>query len=186
MPVDLKEWAVAEAPKDAKPSVTLASDAAKCRRYLEIIKELKDLDAEKKILDKDLQPSAHSALVEQSRTGGKVLSSVAVNGILTYVATKSYTAPVSEATMAKVREAVGEKADGFFTEHYSLELTAEHLGDEEIVTVLKAKGLRPKVRYVPNDSFAAARIMDEDVAQVAATLRIVPKQYLMAKRGKKS
>lgn len=182
-PVDLAAWAQpapAKGKKSETPEVSLP-ETEKARRLADVKKLKKDLEAEEAMLSADLTAQAHAKLCELSRAQGKALSSVHVNGILTYVHQCRYSNLTDPAKVEALKAKFNGRFGEFFAPVYTLEVPLEKL-DAELVAALQARGIRPTVTLKPTQALHVARVLDPNIAALAESAGIKPAAYLQLKK----
>lgn len=160
--------------KGKTPEVSAPDYMAKARRWSDVNRQLKDLEAEKKQLTAELGPLADAQRVGISRQRGEMLSSVKWNGV-TWVVQARFSEIKDPETFnaAQKLEADAKVAVGsYFKTMYTMEADPTQLPGE-LLTAMAQAGVKFSKVMRPTAAYLADMTLKPDVAALAAALPTV-------------
>lgn len=149
---------------DGPPLFRLEEQAADLSRLLELKRQMKDLEAEVKMLESDLKPAAELLRMQASQLRGENLSSIKVNGVA--YRTQFRYSPVTDAELVqRIESAAWVEAGTYFKEKYSIEVDVTQL-DDAVVEALLAQGAVFHTVFEATRQFHDDRTLRADVAEL--------------------
>lgn len=142
----------------------------KVLQLLALKRQRKDLEAEIKLLEAELKPSAESALLAFSREGKELLSSIEYNGVK-FIRKNQYAAIVDAAViaaMAELEHSAGVAPQSYAKKAVTVQVDADKL-PECLMLDLKALGAEFWFQFLPTTQFHTDMALREDVAGLAAS-----------------